>query len=65
MATPLSRHPRLPFVIPAKAGIHLQKKTWIPAFAGMTEEETGTAKDKAGMTNSLQVALKMAKRSKA
>jgi hypothetical protein len=38
-------------VIPAKAGIHLQKKAWIPAFAGMTEEE-------AGMTKTLHVALK-------
>jgi len=29
------------FVIPAKAGIHLDlaaKAQWIPAFAGMTEE---------------------------
>ena len=25
------------FVIPAKAGIHLKKKCWIPAFAGMTK----------------------------
>jgi hypothetical protein len=37
-------------VIPAKAGIHLQEKAWIPACAGMTEEETG-------MTNILQVTL--------
>ncbi len=31
------------FVMPAQAGIHLRfhgkvKKTWIPAYAGMTEE---------------------------
>ena len=27
-----------PFVIPAKAGIQLQGRNWIPAFAGMTRE---------------------------
>jgi hypothetical protein len=34
------------FVIPAKAGIHLQEKAWIPAFAGMTEEEAGMMREK-------------------
>jgi hypothetical protein len=31
-------------VIPAKAGIHIalmQKRRWIPAFAGMTARKTG------------------------
>jgi hypothetical protein len=37
-------------VIPAKAGIHLQEKAWIPAFAGMTEKEAETVEEEAGMT---------------
>jgi hypothetical protein len=36
------------FVIPAKAGIHLQEKAWIPAFAGMTEEKMGMTEEEAG-----------------
>jgi len=51
-ACPESIHARTLSVIPAKAGIHgwAKRKSWIPAFAGMTAVVAGMTAVVAGMT---------------